>query len=104
MPKAPTYPTPDDTTPTLHLLDILDDNLRNGTAMTRANICFDLLCKRLGHDRDQFPTFLAWKQEDEREERLFARRHADCTETFCIAETPDECPYIKRRGRHRDNA
>ena len=53
----PDYPTPNKDTPTIDLLDQIDDTLRNGCAMTRANFCFDLLCERLGFDRDQFPTF-----------------------------------------------
>ena len=68
MGDKPTYPTPNESTPTADLLDMIDDTLRNGCAMTRANLCFSLLCERLGFDRDEFPTFKSWYEAEEKRE------------------------------------
>jgi len=39
------------------LLSAIDNALRNGSYMTKANLAFDLLCEELGADRGDLPAF-----------------------------------------------
>lgn len=75
---APTYPTPDENTPTEHLLDMIDDCLRNGRLMTRGNLAFSLLCERLDYDRDNFPTFRSWYDKEEEADLARERMERYC--------------------------
>ena len=78
-PIKPTYPTPDENTPTEHLMDMIDDTLRNGSNMTRANLCFSLLCERMDYDRDNFPTFRSWYEEELKVEEKLAQMYDPTT-------------------------
>lgn len=49
---------PDESSPDVELLECIDDALRNGTNMTRANLAFDLLLKRNGCSRRDLPTYV----------------------------------------------
>ena len=49
---------PDESSPDVELLECIDDALRNGRNMTRANLAFDLLLKRNGCSRRDLPAYV----------------------------------------------
>jgi len=51
--KTPTY----DST-IIELLECIDDALRNGRLMTRANLAFDILLSQIGLTREDLPAYV----------------------------------------------
>lgn len=53
------------------MLESIDDALRNGRNMTRANLAFEYLCDRYGQDRRQLRTYLRDMEEIEEQDKEY---------------------------------
>lgn len=51
--------TPSEDSSVIELLECIDDALRNGRLMTRANLAFDILLMQVGLTREDLPAYVA---------------------------------------------